>query len=151
MIYFGYDAPVAEISMEAKPGAPPLDFDYIYLDRHTGADLGRMFWGAVPTTRAAIMPFIYQLHMTLVAGDAGAWILGLVALAWTLDCFAGFYLTLPGPSDRSRKGFYIRWKPAWFVKTSGCYYRMNLDSHHAGRLLLWRALLMFAWSGVYMN
>lgn len=151
MIYFGYDAPVAEISMEAKPETPPLDFDYIYLDRHTGAELGRMFWGAAPTTRAAIMPFIYQLHMTLVAGDVGAWILGLVALAWTVDCFVGFYLTLPEPSDRSHKRFLTRWKPAWLVKLSGSFFRVNFDLHRAGGLWLWLALLIFAWSGVYMN
>lgn len=151
MIYFGYDAPVAEISMEAKPDTPPLDFDYIYLDRHTGAELGRMFWGAAPTTRAAIMPFVYQLHMTLVAGDVGAWILGLVALAWTLDCFVGFYLTLPEPSDRSQKSILTRWKPAWLIKISGSFFRVNFDLHRAGGLWLWLALLIFAWSGVYMN
>ena len=41
------------------------------------------------------MPFVYQSAHDAGAGEIGAWILGLVALAWTIDCFVGFYLTLP--------------------------------------------------------
>ncbi|WP_292532875.1 PepSY domain-containing protein [Methylocystis sp.] len=150
-VYFGYDAPVAEIGMEAAAGAPTLNFSTLYLDRYSGAELGRMFWGAVPTSRAGIMPFVYQLHMTLVAGEIGAWILGLTALAWTLDSFVGFYLTLPAPSERSRKGFFSRWKPAWLVKLSGSFYRVNFDLHRASGLWLWAMLFIYAWSSVYMN
>lgn len=150
-VYFGYDAPVAEIGMEPKPGAPALDFNTLYLDRYSGEELGRMFWGAFPTKRAGIMPFVYQLHMTLVAGEIGAWILGFTALAWTLDCFVGFYLTLPAASERSRKNFLARWKPAWLVKLSGSFYRVSFDLHRAGGLWFWVLLVIFAWSSVYMN
>jgi uncharacterized iron-regulated membrane protein len=150
-VYLGYEAPVAEIHMEAKSGAPDLDFSTIYLNLHTGEELGRLFWGAVPTTRAGVMPFVYQLHMTLIAGEVGAWILGIAALAWTLDSFVGFYLTLPGPSERTKKSFLSRWKPAWLIKFSGSLYRVNFDLHRAGGLWLWVMLLIFAWSSVYMN
>jgi uncharacterized iron-regulated membrane protein len=150
-VYFGYDSPIAEIGMEARPGAAALDFDYIYLDRHTGEERGRLLWGAWPTTRAAIMPFVYNLHYTLFAGNVGAWILGLVALAWTIDCAVGFYLTLPEPSDRARRGFLARWKPAWLVKSSSSFYRLNFDLHRAGGLWFWALLFIFAWSSVYMN
>lgn len=150
-VYFGYDAPIAEIGIEAKPGSPSLDFDYIYLDRHTGEERGRMMWGSWPTSRTTIMPFVYNLHYTLIAGDVGEWILGLVALLWTIDCFVGFYLTLPEPSGRARKGFLARWKPAWLIKRWGSFYRINFDLHRAGGLWLWVMLLIFAWSSVYWN
>ncbi|WP_363345916.1 PepSY-associated TM helix domain-containing protein [Methylocystis echinoides] len=149
-VYFGYDS-LVEMSMESKSGAAPLGFDYIYLDRRTGAELGRLFWGAFPTTRAGVMPFVYRVHMTLAAGEIGAWLLGLTALVWTLDCFVAFYLTLPAAGERSRKSFLARWKPAWLVKVAGSFYRVNFDLHRAGGLWLWAFLLIFAWSSVYMN
>ena len=51
-------------------------------------------------------------------------LLGVVAIIWTIDCFVGFYLTLPSrrkanatrPSIVERqlhRGFWPRWKPAW--------------------------------------
>lgn len=150
-VYLGYKAPVAEIGIESKPGGPEVDYNFIYLDRRSGKELGRMFWGAFPTSRAAIMPFIYQLHATLVAGETGARIMGVVALVWTLDCFAGFYLTLPTFGERSRKGLLARWKPAWLIKTSASFYRLSFDLHRAGGLWLWALLLIIAWSGVYLN
>ena len=46
------------------------------------------------------MPFIYSLHFKLALGMTGFWIMGIVALVWTLDCFVGFYLTLPAGMQR---------------------------------------------------
>ncbi|MCX7898547.1 MAG: PepSY domain-containing protein [Methylocystis sp.] len=150
-VYVGYKAPVAEIGVEAKPGAPDLDYDFIYLDRRTGAELGRMLWGAFPTSRATIMPFVYQLHSTLAAGETGSWIMGWVALFWALDCFVGFYLTLPASGERSNKSFAARWRPAWLIKASASFFRFNFDLHRAGGLWLWPLLLVIAWSGVSLN
>ncbi len=47
--------------------------------------------------------------------------------------------------------FWTRWKPAWKIKWKGSAYRINFDLHRAGGLWLWAALLVFAWSSVYMN
>ena len=93
------------------------------------------------------MPFIYRLHDMLAMGPAGAWILGVVALVWTLDCFVGFYLTLPAADAK----FWRRWKPAWLVKANASVYRVNFDLHRAGGLWLWAMLLIFAWSSVAFN
>ncbi|MBY6243009.1 PepSY domain-containing protein [Methylosinus sp. Sm6] len=142
---------VAHIGVEAKPGAAALDFDSIILDRVTGEELGRVKWGGLPTSAAAIMPFVYSLHYELAMGTVGAWILGFIALAWTIDCFVGFYLTLPLPSRGNARGWLSRWKPAWLVKLRGSFYRINFDLHRASGLWLWIALLIFAWSSVYWN
>jgi uncharacterized iron-regulated membrane protein len=149
-VFIGYTG-TAMIEMEAAPGAPDLDFSRIYLDVDTGQDLGRVNWGGLPTSRAMVMPFLYTLHYSLALGELGVWILGFVALVWTLDCFVGFYLTLPTNGERSRKSFFARWKPSWLVKLKSSFYRVNFDLHRAAGLWLWAMLLVYAWSSVYWN
>lgn len=136
-----------------------LGFDSIFLDPQTGEELGRRKWGEIAAGWINLMPFIYRLHYNLALGETGTWILGIVALLWTIDCFVGFYLTLPLKRRRreenlrltSQDTFMSRWKPAWRIKWRGSAYRINFDLHRAGGLWLWIALLVFAWSSVYMN
>jgi uncharacterized iron-regulated membrane protein len=142
---------VALIGMQPREGDAPLGFDSLALDRVTGAELGRIERGGLPAKLAEIMPFVYSLHYALAIGAIGEWILGLVALAWTIDCFVAFYLTLPLPSRANARSYLARWKPAWLVKTSGSFYRVNFDLHRAGGLWMWIALLIFAWSSVFMD
>ncbi len=139
------------IGMEAQPNAPPLDFDQLYLDPVSGEELGRLTWGALPKSPKEIMPFIYSLHYSLALGNVGMWVLGILAIAWTIDCFVGFYLTLPLPARSNAHSFFARWKPAWRVKLGSSVYRINFDLHRAGGLWLWAMLLIVAWSSVYMN
>lgn len=139
------------ISMEAQPNAPPLDFDELYLDPVSGEELGRLTWGAFPKSPKEIMPFIYSLHYSLALGNVGMWVLGILAIAWTIDCFVGFYLTLPLPARSNGRSFFARWKPAWQVKLGSSVHRINFDLHRAGGLWLWVMLLIVAWSSVYMN
>jgi uncharacterized iron-regulated membrane protein len=149
-IYLGYRG-TAQIGVEPLPGAAQQGFDQIYLDSATGEELGRVKRSLLPSNSGEIMPFIYRLHYALAMGDIGAWMLGLVALAWTIDCFIAFYLTFPPASAHSRKGFLQRWKRSWLVKTKTSFYRLNFDLHRAGGLWLWAILLIFAWSSVFMN
>ncbi len=136
---------VRRASPEAGAGA--LGFNQILLDPWTGKELGRRRWGDISEGWINLVPFIYKLHFELALGMTGIWILGVVALVWTLDCFIGFYLTLPAGGG----GFWRRWKPAWLVKWSAGAFRINFDLHRAGGLWLWAALFVFAWSSVYMN
>jgi len=138
-----------------------LGFNQLFLDPWTGEELGRRSWADISEGWINLMPFLYKLHFELALGMTGIWILGIVALVWTLDCFIGFYLTLPR-MYRSRRqalesnragppGFWRRWRPAWLVKWNAGAFRLNFDLHRAGGLWLWAALLIFAWSSVYMN
>ncbi len=149
-VYLGYPGSV-QIGMEARDGAPPLDFEYIHLDPIDGHELGRVTWHGLPRRKNDIMPFVYGLHMYLAMSGIGEWILGAVALTWTLDCFVGFYLTLPAGGERSRKGFFARWKPSWLVKLKSSFYRANFDLHRASGLWLWAILLVYAWSSVFFT
>lgn len=151
-VYLGGESGAARVTMQAAPGAEPLGFGAVTLDAVTGEDLGRRGRPGAPPSRAAdIMPFVYSLHYQLAMGSTGAWILGIVALLWTIDCFVAFYLTLPRASPGNSRGYFSRWRPAFLVKLSGSFYRVNFDLHRAGGLWLWAMLLVFAWSSVFFN
>lgn len=135
-----------------------LDYDRLILNPVTGEELDRCRFGAITQGWGNLMDFIYSLHYTLALDITGMWILGGCALVWTLDCFIGFYLTLPaghGVKATSRTvpahSWWNRWKPAWLVKWGSSAYRLNFDLHRAGGLWTWVLLLIFAWSSVYMN
>lgn len=150
--YFWVDDRQAVLRMlpRAEPAvarSPPPAFDHLFLNPWTGEELGRRRDGDLSQGRINLIPFLYRLHMNLSLGDAGTWILGIVALAWTIDCFGGLYLTLP----RARARFLTRWKRAWSVKYPTTGIRVNYDIHRAGGLWLWPLLLVFGWSSVMFN
>lgn len=132
-----------------------LGFDQLILNPYTGQELGRRTWGAISEGMINLMPFVYKLHFNLALGEVGMWALGITALVWTLDCFVGFYLTLPATKKSQNttrtKSFGQRWQPAWLIKWRGSKHRINFDLHRAGGLWLWIMLLIFAWSSVSMN
>jgi len=142
----------------AQTGQPyALDYDQLLIDPYTGEELGRRLWGAISQGMINLMPFIYKLHFNLALDEIGMWVLGITALVWTLDCFVGFYLTLPAKlwapqQDASATlAFWRRWRRAWGVKWGAAAVRVNFDLHRAGGLWVWGVLLVFAWSSVYMN
>jgi uncharacterized iron-regulated membrane protein len=141
-------------SMSVITGKPhALTFDEIALNPYTGEELGRRQWGSLREGWRNIMTFIYEFHYSLVLGDFGIWLLGIVALLWTLDSFTGLLITFPAHSAHrpARHTFWAQWKKAWKIRWKSSLWRINFDLHRAGSLWLWLALLIFAWSSVYMN
>ncbi|MEH2513802.1 putative iron-regulated membrane protein [Nitrobacteraceae bacterium AZCC 1564] len=146
-----------------------LGFNRIYYDPVSGAEVGRRERGAVwPINRANFVSFLYRLHYTLCAPQMwgidrwGQWLLGIVASIWTIDCFVGFYLTLPArnasPSSgdvavhkASERRFWRRWWPSWKIKVRGSPYRINFDIHRAVGLWTWVVLFTIAFTGFSMN
>lgn len=142
------------------------DLQEWFFDPYTGAKLGeRLFLSGPTLDRQKVMGFIFRLHYSLsapwgwnIAGNnGGGFILGVVALAWTIDCFIAFYLTFPlqsrseTASVHAEKSWWSRWKPAWLIKTHSGFYRLNFDLHRALGLWTWIMLFVFAWSGVHFN
>jgi len=125
-----------------------LGFTRLILDPWTGAELARLeHEDDLLRGPQALLPFIYGLHKRLALGPYGELTLGIIALLWTLDCFAGFYLTLPVAIEH----FWRRWKPSFLIKWPAGLYRLNFDLHRASGLWLWPALFIFAWSSVLFN
>jgi len=146
-----------------------LGYNQVFLDPVTGTELGRREWGQVwPITRETLISFLYKLHYSLHLPEMwgeerwGIWLLGIVAIVWTLDSFVGFYLTLPvrKPANPERpaaverqlgRGWWSRWKPAWKVKTSGSLYRITFDLHRAFSLWTFALLFVLAFTAFSLN
>jgi uncharacterized iron-regulated membrane protein len=122
-------------------------FGWLALDPWTGRELGRYPYERYSAGFVAnIMPVVYQLHVALMLGGVGTWILGIVAVAWTLDCLYAVYLTFP----RGRHRFLSRWREAWRIKRGARGLRLHFDLHRAGGLWPWLLLFALAWSSVQL-
>lgn len=155
----------------------PFDLGYnqLFFDPASGQELGRREWGKAALTRENFVPFLYALHYSLHvpafwgSDRWGIWLMGGIALLWTLDCFVGFYLTLPSRTRRieaeaaaamaaaapvaarRESGWWTRWKPAWQVKWRSSGRRITFDLHRATGLWLWAFLFVLALSGMSLN
>jgi uncharacterized iron-regulated membrane protein len=150
VVYVEPDHVQVYFSPEVDPstGQPyELGFTELFLDPWTGRELGHRNRGDLREGVVNLMPFIYLAHYTLVGGETGQLVFGIVAILWTIDCFVGFYLTLP----RGTAAFWRRWGPAWLVKLRSSGFRLTFDLHRAGGLWVWALLFVFAWSSVMMN
>lgn len=140
-----------------------LDFNQIYVDPVTGEILGKRKWGAMwPITSENFVSFLYKLHFSLHIPEFlgtdhwGIWLLGVIALIWTIDCFVAFVLTLPRRRKakfRNKKavGYLSRWKPAWKVRWLSGPTKLNFDLHRAFGLWTWMLLFIVAFTGFSLN
>lgn len=142
----------------ASSDAPEPTFHEVYVNPHTGAVIGtrnKDTWAWHNT-----MWKVFWLHRDLLLGDIGRWVLGIVSLVWTINCFIGFYLTLPRAAKSSqskqvpskkRASLFKRWLPAWKIRRKTNTFKLNYDLHHAFGLWLWVMLFVIAWSSVGFN
>lgn len=132
----------------ARPGDPPLPFDELVLDPRDGHEVARDRYADLRDGPAQVIPFLYRLHQSLALGAMGETLLGVVALAWTMDCLVGLYLSLPA----APAGWWRRWRVAWTPRwPAPSAFRLHMDLHRAGGLWFWAAMLLFAWTGVAFN
>lgn len=131
-----------------------IDDQEVFVDPYSGKIRGSRHFGDLSEGRVNWMTFIYEFHFTLGLGEVGAWLLGLVALLWTVDCFVGAYLTLPvgrRKDEPFRPARWLKaWAPAWLLKTNRLF-AFIFTWHRASGLWVWGLLFVFAWSGVALN
>lgn len=170
------NASIAYVPLQAEPGhsiwmfleartdpstgkVAELPADQVFVNPYTGEVLGERKWGDITQGPKNLLPFIYRLHYSLALGAAGTFLLGIVALLWTLDCFVGAYLTFP-PRARSEpastlksqgRTWLTRWWPSWKLRWRGGSYKVNFDLHRTSGLWVWAMLFVLAWSGVAFN
>lgn len=141
---------IASVSVEARPGRPALGYDTVWADPYTGK-VRLAYRDGVPADGPQAIPyFLLLVHYGLVLGEWGRWAFGVAALVWTIDCFVGFYLTLPVRPKRAvpSKSWWSRWRPAWTLRKGARGHKLTFDLHRAGGLWLWPVMVVFAWSGV---
>jgi uncharacterized iron-regulated membrane protein len=129
----------------AQPYA--LSFNQVALDPVSGALLAKRQWGAAELSRENLLPFIYRLHYSLQLPpfkgiEIGIWLMGLIAIGWTLDCLASLWLAFPSRHSW-RKSFLFRWRDGG--------YRLVFDLHRSTGVWIWLLLLMMAITSVSMN
>lgn len=155
-----------EPRVDAKTGRLfDVDYNQVFVDPVTGAQLGTREWGGVwPITRENLVSFLYVLHYSLHMPAMwgidrwGLWLLGIIAIIWTLDSFVGFYLTLPArrraraaaaPSEG--RSFWSRWKSAWKVRWNSGSTKLNFDLHRAFSLWTWLVVFILAFTAFSLN
>jgi uncharacterized iron-regulated membrane protein len=158
------DGKTAELFVEpridpatSKPYA--LDYNQVYLEPATAEITGKRFWGRISLDRRDILPFLYKLHYSMHVPDFfssdrwGIWLMGIVGLVWTFDCFVGLWLTFPAAlrAQTGNKTWMQRWAPAWRIKSNASFYRLNFDIHRAAGLWMWLFLLVLAFTSISMN
>lgn len=137
----------ATLFVVPQRGGTAVGYNQVFADPSTGVVLGRRQHGGCCLQRETVIPFLYNVHRRLaLPGHWGDWLMGGVALLWTLDCFVALVLTFPRTSP-----FLARWVPAWKIRTKASGYRMTYDLHRAPGLWLWLIMLPIALSGVYLN
>ncbi|WP_221797745.1 PepSY-associated TM helix domain-containing protein [Oceanobacter mangrovi] len=151
---------ITRLPLDSTPGQSTLfyvkgtdQFDQLFVDPYSGQILGQRTHGKLSESWRNLPGFIYLLHRKLaIAGTTGATILGIVALVWTIDCFAALWIAAPPRSKRpGRKPLWQRWQRALTIRNSGKKLSYRFDWHRAGGLWIWLLLLMFAWSSVGLN
>ena len=98
-----------------------LDYNQVYLEPASGDVTGKRYWGKISLDRRDLLPFLYKLHYSMHVPDFfnsdrwGVWLMGIVGLVWTFDCFVGLWLTFPAfaRGQPGNKSWIQRWSPAW--------------------------------------
>lgn len=171
------EAPGKSLAFGVSPRVDPQTnrlyepgFSQVFIDPASGAELGKREWGAVwPITKENVVSFLYVLHYSLHLPEMwgtdrwGIWLLGVIAVIWTLDCFTGFYLTLPpkkrattsdadvARTPREPRSWWRRWKPAWLVRWRASAAKLNFDLHRAFSLWTWGLLFIVAFTAFSLN
>ena len=123
----------------------PLGYDELFLDGGDGHVAGtrdaRPGWD-----RPHFMRAVYLIHSTLLAGDAGRWLMGVTALAWLISNLIGIYVTWP-----LKRPYWRQWTRMWAFRPSSPLPRLMLDGHRSTGLWLAVPLTILAFTSVALN
>lgn len=92
-------------------------------------------------TGDTVVSWIYSLHWTLLLGDTGRNIIGILGLILFTSVLTGIYLWWP------RKG---TWKKAFTIKRRAGVERFNFDLHKTFGIYSAAILIILCFSGVYL-
>jgi uncharacterized iron-regulated membrane protein len=134
----------APINVQARDPKKLLPYDQAFLGPD-GALVGARRTGP-GWDRRHLVEGVFQFHYTLLAGDAGRWLMGAAAVIWLLSNGVGLYLTLP-----RRRPFLTAWWKQWTLSLKSRLPKLLLDLHQASGLWLLAPLSVLAFTSVAMN
>lgn len=133
------------LHLEIEPRPGPAGIDQVFADPADGAVHGmratRPGW-----RRRDLFQTIFLLHYTLLAGTAGRWCMGMVALLWMGLSGFGVAMTWPRRLPRMRN-----WIPAWLTRRGRLARRPLPELHRVAGLWLALPLLVLAGTSFAMN
>jgi uncharacterized iron-regulated membrane protein len=135
----------ALLEVVASKAGASLSYDELFADPVSGRIIGQRR-NVAGWNLPHLMQGIYELHVDLLGGTAGRWILGIVSGLWALGTGIGLYLTLPraGP-------LWQKWKPAWKIRATWRMPGSLLELHRASGLWLLLATLVLSLTGFAMS
>lgn len=131
----------------------------IFVNLYTGEVLGGRKWGeyhptgSEPITRN-LMPLIYKLHYSMLAGQDGRAILGWLTLVWLLLIPVGVYLSWPHHTKKTRVSFrhdLIHWLGFWRYRKGKSYFQKDFFNHRWLGLVFTPVMIIFLLSGLSFN
>ena len=134
----------------------PPQHNQIFVNPYTGEVLGGRNWGAFSVTEPLrnLMPVLYKLHYSLLAGQDGRKILGWLTLLWLLMLPLGLYLSWPHHTKKSpvslRQDAW-RWLGFWRYRKGKSRFQKDFFNHRWLGLVFTPLLLMFLLSGISFN
>lgn len=148
----GGGAVATQVMAPAVPGAAYVVWSKVadgariqhFVDVGCGAYLGRREWGALRVDRAHLVPALYELHRSLLAGEAGHVAVGFAGLGLLFVAISGAITAWPRHATREA------WTRTLTVKRGAGRRRRYYDLHRAGGLWLLAFLLLMAVSGTYL-
>lgn len=134
---------MATVASRAHTPAP--DYDQVFIDGDDGHIAGTRR-SAPGLDRRHFVQGVYQFHYTLLAGTAGRWLMGLVALGWLVGNLVGVYLTMP-----IKGAFWRLWRKSWSFRWRDPAVRLMHDMHRATGLWALIGITVLAFTSVSMN
>lgn len=115
----------------------------LYVDPYTATVTGqRLIKGADDWVPCCLIPFVFQLHYALLAGDTGIVVVGILAVAMVFSVLTGLIVWWPLTG---------KWQRALTIKPRAGVERFNHDLHQTSGFYTALVLLAVLVSGVYMN
>jgi len=116
---------------------------HVHVNPYTARVLGRnLIKKADDVFPVAFIPFIFQLHFTLLAGEIGGIIVGIMGVILSFSVFTGLIVWWPLTGN---------WRRAMSIKPRTSTERFNHDLHQTSGFYTFPILFAVLLSGVYMN
>jgi uncharacterized iron-regulated membrane protein len=133
---------VFSYSVPALVGEQADDW-HVYVDPYSAHVLGKkQIKKAEDLVPGSLIPFVWQLHMTLLAGETGIIIVGILGTLLMFSVLTGLILWWPLTGH---------WRRALAIKPRASAERFNHDLHQVAGFYTFPVLFVVLLSGVYMN
>ena len=125
------------------PAEEQADAWRVYVDPYSAQILGKkLIKKADELFSGSLIPFVWQLHMTLLAGETGSIISGIMAVFLIFSILTGLILWWPLTGQ---------WRRGLTIKRRASAERFNHDLHQVAGFYTFPVLFVVLLSGVYMN